>query len=387
VFDAPTDIITHCPSPAECFPFHLDAFLFQSPPNLQRAAEAHQQFCNKLAEMTSARVWRVRDILSDIPSARLRELVIEHSDCKFRVVTRDLPQKRLMQKDYFDGSLSKLSKQYLIDLLLLHPSIMITVDHSSTGFSLTEIPVSPMAHLVFTRDQQIVTAEGLVIGRFAMEQRLPENDLMAIIWEELGVRPYHRLSFPANLEGGDFFPLGRNLALLGVGLRTNMDGAHELLGCGALGTDRLVIVEDIADMSQERSHLDTFFSPIDDKLVLCLDKVAQDEGRFRRMAHVWRKTETQWVEEVRRPFGDWLKREGYTIVMATIEEQRDYFMSNLTLGRNSKGRTKLLVTNPKVENLLRRHGFDGDIGCVDFSPIRSMYGGVHSASQILRRPS
>jgi arginine deiminase len=387
VFDAPTDIITHCPSLTECFPFHLDAFLFQSPPNPQRAADAHQQFCKQLSAMTQARVWTVREVLSNMPSSRLRELVFEHSHCRFRVVPGALPQKELMQKDYFDESLSRLSKQYLIDLLLLHPSITITVDHSSTGFSLTEIPVTPMANLVFTRDQQIVTAEGLVIGRFAMEQRRPENELMAVVWEELGARITHRVNFPARLEGGDFFPFGRNLALLGVGLRTNMDAAQELLHHDAIGTDRLVIVEDIADRNQERSHLDTFFSPVDHKVCLCLDKVAQDEGRFTRIAHEWRKTESGWVEDVRRPFGEWLKREGYTVVMATIQEQRNYFMSNLTLGRSTKGRPKLFLTNPKVENLLRRHGLDCDIGYVDFSPICSMYGGVHSASQLFRRPS
>jgi arginine deiminase len=385
VFDAPTDVITHTPTPTECFPFHLAAFLYESPPNPVEAARAHNAFCKIVSDASGARVWTVRDILGEMSEARLRDLVIQHSDCKFRIVPNSKADRELMRRDYFDRSLSGLSKKYLIDLLMLHPSVTISVDASSTGFSVTEIPVSPMSNLVFTRDQQIVSARGTVIGRFAAEQRRPENDLMTIVWEELGIRPIERMHFPSALEGGDFFPLGPDLALLGVGLRTNLHAAQTLLDDDAIGTKRVVIVEDVKDFSQQRSHLDTFLSPIDENLFLCLDKIAQDDDKFRRMAHVWVRDENRYVEEVSMPFGKWLKQQGYTIVMASLAQQRDYFTNNLNLGRDSNGKMRLFVTNPDVERLLRKSGFDGQVYSTDFSAIRSMSGGVHSATQVLRR--
>jgi arginine deiminase len=385
VFDAPTDVVTHTPTRTECFPFHLDAFLYESPPNPQEAARAHERFCEAVGGASGARVWTAREVLGQLPSARLRDLVIQHSDCKFRVVPNSRADAALMRRDYFERSLGGLSKEYLIDLLLLHPSITVNVDGSSTGFSVTEIPVNPLSNLVFTRDQQIVSARGLVLGRFAAEQRRPENDLMAIVWEQLGLRPIGRMSFPCALEGGDFFPLGADLALLGVGLRTNMHAAHALLDEDALGARRVVVVEDVKDLSQQRTHLDTFLSPIDDGAFLCLDRIAQDDDRFRRIAHVWVRDDGRYVEEVAMPFGRWMRQQGYTVVMASLAQQREYFTNNLPLGRDAAGKMRLFVTNPAVEPLLRAHGFDGRVYATDFSAIQSMSGGVHSATQVFRR--
>jgi arginine deiminase len=386
VFDPPTDIVTHTPSRVECFPFHLDAIFCESPPNPEEAARTHQQLCRTISDASGARVWTVRDVLHQLSFPRLRDLVIQQSDCKFRIVPNSKADPALMHRNYFDRSLSRLSKEHLIDLLMLHPTITINVDTSSTGFSITEIPISPLSNLVFTRDQQIVSAEGVVIGRFETEQRRPESELMTVVWEELGIRPIAQMTSPCTLEGGDFFPLGPELALLGVGLRTNLHAAQALLENDAIGSKRVVIVEDVNDFSPQRLHLDTFFSPIDENVFLCLDKIAQDDDKFRRMAHVWVRDENKYVEEITMPFGKWMKRQGYTVIMTSLAQQKDYFTNNVTLGRDSSRKMRLFVTNPNVEKLLRNYGFDGKIFSMDFSAIRSMSGGVHSATQILRKP-
>ena len=388
-FDQPTDIITHCPSLAERFPFHLDAFLYQSPPNPSMAAKCHRQFCDLLHKETGARVWTVREILSQLSSAQLRDLVIRSSDCKFQVSagvdTKSDPNlQRMMNRDYFDYSLSKLNKDHLIDLLMLHPSVTIKVDHSSTGFSVTEIPVSPLSNFIFTRDQQITTANGVVIGRFAKEQRSFENDLMLTVWKQLGINPIGRLQNPALLEGGDFFPLSPDLSMLGVGLRTNFEAARQLMKDDLVGTNRFVVVEDVRDRSQNRTHLDTVFTPIDNNFCICLDLVAQDDPRFLRIAREFVKRGGAYVEEVQMPFGKWLRNEGYTVVMATLTQQQQYFLNNLHLGRDNNGKGKILSINPEVEKSLKKHGFDGTVLYMDFSPITSMYGGVHCSTQVLR---
>lgn len=388
-FDRPTDIITHRPLLAERFPFHLDAFLYRSPPNPAMAAHCHKTFCDLLHDETGARVWTAREILSQLTFPQLRSLVIDSSDIHFRIkpdVNRQKIHKKLV-RDYFDYSLSNLNKDHLIDLLMFHPSLTIDVDNSSTGFSVTEVPVSPLSNFVFTRDQQITTAKGVIIGRFAAPQRKFENYLMEAVWKQLGITPIGRMKEPALLEGGDFIPLGPDLALLGVGARTNMDAARQLMKEDLIGTDRFVVVEEVRDRSQTRSHLDTFFTPIDRHMCICVDKIAQDDPRYLRIAREFVKRDGAYVEEIQMPFGKWLRNEGFTIVMASLEQQSQKFLSILHLGKDEKGKSKILSINPDLGKTLRRHGFDGNVLFMDFSPIIAMYGGAHSSTQVLRAPS
>ena len=385
-FDNPTDIITHCPSLAERFPFHLDAFLYRSPPNPDQAAICHKKFCDFLHKETDARVWTTREVLQQMSTSQLRNLVIDSSDCKFKVVP-DLNVEKMqkkMMREYFNYSLSNLSKDHLIDLLLLHPSVTITVDKSSTGFSITEIPVSPLSNIVFTRDQQITTAKGVVFGRLAAPQRRFESFLMEAVYRQLGVAPLGRIKAPGVLEGGDFIPAGYDLAFIGVGQRTNFAAVRQLLREDLFGTKRVVVVENVRDDSSSTTHLDTIFSLIDRKICICLDRVAQDDSRFMRIAHEYVRKGPVYIEEAQMPFGKWLRNEGFTVVMATLEQRDERFISNLHLGRDANGKSKILAINRDVASTLQRHGFDGTVLYTDFSPIISMFGGVHSTTQVMR---
>jgi anti-anti-sigma regulatory factor len=71
--------------------------------------------------------------------------------------------------------------------------------------------------------------------------------------------------------------------------------------------------------------------------------------------------------------------------MVSLAQQKAYFTNNLNMGRDHNGKMRLFVTNPDVEKLLRNSGFDGKVFATDFSAILSMSGGVHSATQVLRR--
>jgi N-dimethylarginine dimethylaminohydrolase len=273
---------------------------------------------------------------------------------------------------------------------MLHPQITVDVKfefkpgRTEQKFMITEIPIEPVANLVFTRDQQIVTAGG-VIGQFGATQRRAETEIMALVWEQLGVNPLARLKGLCELEGGDFFPLGKDLALLGIGKRTNVETVEMILKSDVVRSSKIVVVEDVDDFNVSRSHLDTFFSPIDEKLVICFGPIARDEGPYRRIAHVWEKKDEKYVKTGIQPFGRWLQKEGYHVVPISRQQQEEYFTSNLTLGRNSVGKMKLFVTNPEVEKLLKEYGFDGTVYSMDFSAITSMAGGVHSVTQVLRQ--
>ena len=385
-FDNPTDIITHCPSIETGFPFHLSAFLYEHPPNPEDAIKCHATFRKTMEDVCGARVWTVREILSQFEPSELRNFLIDFSTINFLISpgkqADELRHKE--QRQYIDYSLSNLSISDLIDLILLHPSISIEVNGSSEGFKYSRIPLSPLANLTFTRDQQITTAKGVVVGRFGAIQRMPENDLMAAVWPKIGVKPVGRIENPGTLEGGDFIILGEDCAMLGVGLRTNMSAAEQLMKKDLLGTRKFVVVEDKVDLDQQRMHLDTYFNVVDRDLCVCVDKIAEDDPKYLRTAHEYIKTENGYVLDKSMPFGKWLTKEKFNVVKATFKQQEGYFINLLHLGRNSAGKSRILSINPDVEKELKRVGFDGSVHYIDFSPITSMYGGVHCASQVLR---
>lgn len=57
---------------------------------------------------------------------------------------------------------------------------------------------------------------------------------------------------PGYLEGGDFFPAGRDLGLVGVGLRSNFEACQQLMDEDLLGVRRLAVVRDENEMHQVR---------------------------------------------------------------------------------------------------------------------------------------
>ena len=331
-FDTPTDIITHCPSIETRFPYHLDAFLYEHPPNPDQAVQCHDKFRQLMHDICGARVWTVREILVQFPPSKLRELLINFSTINFLISPGKQPEEFIHKQkiEYIDYSLSNLSANDLIDLILLHPKLLIDVGESTT-FSYDKIPLSPLANLTFTRDQQITTAKGVVIGRFGALQRKPENDLMAAVWPQLGVNPIGRIANPGTLEGGDFIILGKDLAMLGVGLRTNFDAALQLMKNDLLGTDRFLVVEDVRDINQQRMHLDTYFNVLDRNFCVCVDKIADDDHNYIRIAHEYVRDVDKashsidsvgnYVEVSKIPFGEWLKKEKFTFVKASFEQQ------------------------------------------------------------------
>ena len=270
--------------------------------------------------------------------------------------------------------------------MMMHPSVKIDVDpKTSTGFRYDRLPLLPLANMVFTRDQQITTANGVVIGRFGAKQRRDENNLMSIVWRQLGIEPIGRIYGPGTLEGGDFIPLSKDCALLGIGLRTNFEAAKQLMDNDLLGTRRFVIVEDLFDRNQQRMHLDTFFNVANEHLCVCVDAVARDDPSYIRIAREFvKRGSSGYVEEKQVPFGKWLKDEGFEVVEANFKQQEGYFLNLLHLGKNKQKKDIVLAINPDVEKALKEHGFDGEVHYLDFSEITSMYGGAHCASQVLR---
>lgn len=59
-----------------------------------------------------------------------------------------------------------------------------------------------------------------------------------------GMQVVGEIEAPGYLEGGDFFAAGRDLAILGIGLRSNLEAAQQLMDKDLLGCRRLAVVRD-----------------------------------------------------------------------------------------------------------------------------------------------
>ena len=66
----------------------------------------------------------------------------------------------------------------------------------------------PLSNVVFTRDQQITTRKGIIMGNLRSVQRHPEVALLHFCLKKLGVSILGRITEPGYLEGGDFFAAG-----------------------------------------------------------------------------------------------------------------------------------------------------------------------------------
>ena len=95
---------------------------------------------------------------------------------------------------------------------------------------------------------------------------------------------------PGFLEGGDFTPAGKDLALLGIGLRSNMEAAQQLMDKDLLGARRFAVVKDDFEQHQVYCY----------QLLLCicgpLARLAYDKAhpfwsrwKLMRLGLVWSK--------------------------------------------------------------------------------------------------
>ena len=78
-----------------------------------------------------------------------------------------------------------MSIDQLIETLLINPKVKISPSYRDTGLSAT-YTFQPLSNLVYTRDQQITTPNGIVMGRLRSQQRQLEVDLMRFCFRKLG---------------------------------------------------------------------------------------------------------------------------------------------------------------------------------------------------------
>ena len=78
-----------------------------------------------------------------------------------------------------------MSLDQLIDVLMVQPRVQLTPTERNTGLE-PRYEYKPLSNLIYTRDQQITTAKGLVMGRLQSTQREPEVKLLSYCFKKLG---------------------------------------------------------------------------------------------------------------------------------------------------------------------------------------------------------
>jgi len=139
-----------------------------------------------------------------------------------------------------DANSDILDPEHYFNTILLNPSIELEPRMTTRMINLHITQREPLSNLYFMRDQQMVTDKGMLLSRMRKPQRKREPQLTGLLWEMLKEPPIYEIQEPGTFEGGDFMPLD-SFALIGVGDRTNLSGAEQMMENG-LGFDEVALV-------------------------------------------------------------------------------------------------------------------------------------------------
>jgi arginine deiminase len=361
--------------------------------------EVHSEF-NELREILkheSIKLMTVRDCLklnrTDLIGLAQTSLTYE---CTNKHEGDDNKEfKYYLSDEYKVSVLNKLTNDQLVDVVLTRPTYTMKYVSVNTYVEPVNISFRPLGNLLFVRDQQITTQKGVVLGRTMTWAREKEKDIMLQVFKNLKVKIIGEIPEGSYLEGGDFFILKENLAILGIGMRTTMEAAKFLMVNDLLGTERFALVFDENDFTQQRMHLDTFFNIINEHSVLLLDfeQLSKTSGRtISRSVKIYSKVhlegntnpsigEYKLVKEY-EDFQTFLNDEGFKIVKSTHEQQTDFLINFLNIGNN-----KIIAVNHELKAKLEKENIDVEVLDVNFKSIVKMYGAVHCATQVARKAS
>ena len=272
--------------------------------------------------------------------------------------------------EYKENVLKKFTKKNLINIILTRPTIKLKHIDTDTYIESTSITFNPLGNIVFCRDQQITTKKGVIIGSSRTSQRKYEHIIMKQIFQNIGANIIGDLRGEGYLEGGDFFVAREDLSMLGVGLRTDMNGAKYLMKNDLLGTRYMGICLDENDLDQQRMHLDTYFNILNDNnvLVIDFDDVKKEEKKElnidRKVYYYDNNKDIKEIEsdnknidnkigeykliKIYNSFYKFLDDMKFNYIKITHKEQKEYMINFLNIGNNT-----VISVNKNLEKKLK----------------------------------
>ncbi|EGG21001.1 putative arginine deiminase [Cavenderia fasciculata] len=371
---------------------HPNGSLYEEPLDLSKAQDEHQQF-RRLLEKEGCIVKTVRDILTSGTGDIAKRVLLE--DFAFKCMKYELAaeqrldelglkDKELLSDEYKKSCIDSMSVEQLVEVILTRPTIKLRKSERDTELLATEYSFHPLVNLVFQRDQQITTAKGIVMASLSSPIRSPEVELMKLCFKLLDLPVLGEIPAPGKLEGGDFYPSGRGLCFIGVGLRSNFHAVDYLMRNDLLGTTRVAVVKDYFDLNQQRMHLDTVCNIINERVMLILEDICGEQSPIRRLVDEYTRDPHTGVYTLSRhdiEYSRYLRENGYELVFATDQNQKDYGCNGLNIG---KGKF-IVVDQATAKTIARALKSTVKLLYVDFRTVTKMYGSVHCCSQVVSR--
>eukprot|EP01027_Heterolobosea_sp_BB2_P016491 GEZU01023484.1.p1 GENE.GEZU01023484.1~~GEZU01023484.1.p1 ORF type:complete len:746 (+),score=224.03 GEZU01023484.1:179-2416(+) len=375
---------------------HPLGFLYQRPVNAAKARESHQNLVNAIRNhphVKDIRILTLNDILaksSAVNRERLEKLALSRVQYKFdpRVDQERLTdrEKFIFGEEYKRQAIAAMSIDQLCRVIITNPIITLSNNDENLPIVVTDVKISPMANLHFTRDQQIVTAKGVVMGDMQY-LRKGEVELMKYCHEVLGNKVIFECTPPLHLEGGDFFPVSEEICFIGIGPRTNESAVRELMKRDVFGTRRVAVVRNIFDRNESARHLDDVFNIVSRDCCIILDSVIGRHSLTRRLVTEYFKDDTTpngryYVSARDVELSEYMAHLGYHVIPIPKDVNDLQALNVLNLGDGH-----LLVSSPTVAKILDAdEKFKGTITMVDYSGINSMYGGIRATTMTFRTP-
>jgi N-dimethylarginine dimethylaminohydrolase len=208
---------------------------------------------------------------------------------------------------------------------------------------------------IYCRDLLAMTPEGAIITRPAMDVRRGEERYVAAAVAELGVPIVKSINGTGTFEGADLIMVDRHTAFVGLGNRTNTEGARQVIEeLHNQGVTDVTVVQ----VPYGIAHLDCMFGLASTDVAVVFP----------------------WVT----PFVvcDKLMEKGYKIVeVQSPLEARQGFATNFVA--LEPGVVVLSAGNPETAKALDAHGVR--VVEVEMSEILKGLGGVHCCTAILHR--
>jgi len=375
---------------------HPSGSLYEQSVDLERAKSEHLNFIKTL-EKYGVEVHTIRSILALKCDTNVRErLALE--DLAFRCLTYRFdpgvdtdrqdevvlePQDEyLISDEYKEKCIAVMDTEQLVEIVMTNPTITLVKSDKDTPLTATSFAFKPLCNLTFTRDQQITTAKGIMMGRMSSPQRDMEVEVMKFCFQKLGLPVLGEVPAPGTLEGGDFFPAGEELCLIGLGLRTNSAAVQYVLDHDLWGTRRVAVVKDLFDRSQDRMHLDCVFNIGSYDSVVMLEDIMGDSVT-RRLVDEWVRGDDGHYVLCRHDveFSQYIKEQGYSIIPISKQGQLEYGCNFLNLGDSN-----IITVHRETARLLARDPhLKGNVELIEYRSITSMYGSVHCSSQVIKR--
>lgn len=289
-------------------------------------------------------------------------------------------------------TLGCISVQDLLRIVFEQPRIFLRyLDNQTNSFVFDHYESYALMNHYFQRDQQIVTDKGIVIGKMFESVRKNEVALAKTVFAILGIKPLYAVNGDGTLEGGDYMPAG-NFALIGRGLRTNIEGINQLLASKALGFPEVAVVHDNY-MQMDEMHLDTYFNMVSpEKALLVADRMMSNHGKANPakipMVDVYKIDDAgyyqrQTTDATKIPLQNYIESKRIEIIPIPKQWQLDFGINVLTISEDNI----IAVENVDKDYVPYLKDFGITVIETDMSNLSKGYGGPHCMTQVLRRAS